>query len=162
MDPVKPVNPYSSRPVGATMLRLDDGSAFKVYVLDIFGRPEPEKYEWKASGRDPEAAMEELKQAGVSGVGFICLFPHIAKVFFFGECAETNLYSQAFLGNPYQPHPLDYARGVEVACAGEMDIAAKEFSLWRQSATVEEYLNRFVEPETCGFASHSKLGEYVT
>jgi len=162
MDPVKPVNPYTSRCIAKTKLDLPDGSSFKVYFLDITGRSEPEKYEWDASGRDRHAALDQLAAAGIMGVGFICLFPHIAKVFFFGECAETNLYAQAFHGNPFAPSALDDARGVEVACAGEMDIAAKEFLLWRESRSVEEYLDRFVDPETCGFENHAKLAEYVT
>ena len=162
MDPVKPANPYTSRCVGTDALRLSDGSAFKVYYLDIVGRSEPDTYEWDASGRDKAEALEQLQQAGVSGVGFVCLFPHIAKVFFFGECAETVLYAQAFRGDPFLASPLDYARGVEIACAGEMDIAGKEFALWRECASVEEYLGRYVEPETCGFADHSKLGDYAS
>ena len=162
MDPVKPVNPYTSRPAGTAVLRLPDKSAFKVYYLDITGRSEPHKYEWAASGRDRDAALQQLRAAGIAGVGFICLFPHIAKVFFFGECAETNLYAQVFRGDPFEPARLDYARGVEIACAGEMDIAAKEFALWRQSSSVEEYLAAFVEPETCGFRDHAKLRAYVT
>ena len=162
MDPVKPVSAYTSRPVGVALLRLSDKSAFKVYFMDIVGREEPEKYEWEASGRDRGAAMEQLKGAGLTGVGFICLFPHIAKAFFFGECGETNLYAQAFRGDPFRPSALDYARGVEVACAGEMDVAAREFALWRKCATVEAYLSEFVVPEECGFANHGKLREYAS
>lgn len=162
MDPVKPVGPYTSRPMGTATLRLADGSAFKVYYLDIFGRPDPRRTEWEASGRDRQAALAQLEKAGVSGVGFICLFPHIAKVFFFGECGETNLYATAYRGDPFAPSALDYARGVEIACAAEMDVAAKEFALWRRCATVEEYLSQFVTPEVCGFASVSKLREYAS
>jgi hypothetical protein len=161
MQPVKVVNPYTSRPAGIGMLRLPDGSAFKVYYLDIAGRSEPWRYEWAVSGRDRNAALEQLRAAGISGVGFICLFPHVAKVFFFGECAETNLYAQAFRGDPFQEIRLDYARGVEVACAGEMDITAQEFELWRESPTVERYLERFVQPNTCGFTNHAKLREHA-
>ena len=162
MDAVQPVNPYTSRPAGTAMLRLDDGSAFKVYFLEIVGRDQPEKYEWQACGRDRQAAVAQLRDAGISGVGFICLFPHVAKVFFFGECAETNLYATALRGDPLRPSPLDDARGVEIACAGEMDVAAREFALWRRCETVEDYLAESVEPETCGFANHAKLGQYMT
>ncbi len=45
--------------------------------------------------RSKEEALAQLKAHGIEGVGFICLFPHIAKVFFFGHnetCWETNLY----------------------------------------------------------------------
>lgn len=162
MDPVKPVNPYTSRCVDRARLDLPDGSSFKVYYLDITGRAERHKFEWDASGRDKRAALDQLAAAGIAGIGFVCLFPHIAKIFFFGECAETNLYAQAFRGDPFAPSALDYARGVEVACAGEMDIAAKEFLLWRDSRTVKEYLATFVQPEICGFANSGKLAEHVT
>ena len=161
MQPVNPVAPYTSRLVGTDMLELADGSAFKVYWLDIAGRSEPEKCEWGASGRDRDAALKQLGEAGVSGVGFICLFPHIAKVFFFGESLETNLYAEAFRGDPFRPSSLDGARGVEIGCAAEVDIAGKEFALWRAAATVEEYLASFVEAEPCGFENHAKLGEYA-
>lgn len=161
MQPVKPVAPYTSRLVGTDMLELADGSAFKVYWLDIAGRSEPEKYEWGASGRGQAAALSQLREAGVSGVGFICLFPHIAKVFFFGESLETNLYAQAFRGDPFRLSGLDGPRGVEIGCAAEVDIAGKEFVLWRAAATVEGYLATFASAEACGFENHAKLREYA-
>ena len=162
MEPIKPAPPYFARPAGVSRLDLPDGSAFKVYFFDIIGRPEPEKYEWALAERSQDAALEQLKQADISGVGFICLFPHIAKVFFFGESMETNLYAEAFRGDPFQRAPLDYARGVEVACAAEMDIAAKEFALWRAAATVADFLAEFVEPVECGFESNAKLRAYAS
>ena len=161
MDPVKPVQPYTARPAGTARLERADGSAFKVYYFDIVGRPEREKYEWALSARTKEQALEQLREAGVSGVGVIVLFPHIAKVFFFGECAETVLYAEAYRDDPFAPSALDYARGVEIACAAEMDVAAKEFELWRRSETVEDYLAEFVAPVECGFASHTKLHAYL-
>lgn len=161
MLPVQPSMPYASRAVGTARLDLPDGSAFKVYYLDIVGRPEPQRFEWAASGRDRAAALEQLRVAGIVGVGFVCLFPHIAKVFFFGEGCETNLYALAFRGDPFQPAPLDYARGVEIGCAAEVEIAAQEFALWRKAKTVEEYLATCVDPPPCGFENHAKLREYA-
>ena len=132
MVEVKPGQDYRSRCVGTTRLELGDGSRFKVYVMEIVGRANPERYEWRFSPRTPDAALADLGAAGVSGVGFVCLFPHIAKVFTWGESLETNLYAQAWRGDPWARAPLEDARGAEVACAGEMDVAAKEFLLWRE------------------------------
>jgi hypothetical protein len=157
---VKPAQDYQSRCAGTRRLELEDGSRFKVYVLEIVGRANPERYEWRFSGRSPEQALAQLGRAGISGVGFICLFPHIAKVFFFGETLETNLCAQAWRGDPWQRAALEDERGCEVACAGEMDVASKEFALWRETASVGAYLERFVTPEECGFRSHRKLLEY--
>lgn len=158
---VKAAQDYRSRCVGTLRLDLEDGSRFKVYLLEITGRANPERYEWRHAKRTPERALAELGRAGVSGVGFICLFPHIAKVFFFGETLETNLYAQAWRGEPWKRSALEDERGCEVACAGEMDVASKEFALWREAASVEAYLERFVTPDECGFRSHRKLFEFA-
>jgi hypothetical protein len=161
MVTVKAAQDYRSRCTETRRLELPDGSRFKVYVMEITGRANPERYEWRYSSRTPEQATRQLGRAGAGGVGFVCLFPHIAKVFFFGETLETNLYAQAWHGNPWMRCELEDERGCEIACAGEMDVAGKEFALWRRAASVEEYLARFVEPEECGFRAHRKLYSYA-
>jgi hypothetical protein len=161
MVTVKAGQDYHSRCTGTSRLELPDGSRFKVYVMEITGRANPERYEWRFAGRTPEQASRQLGAAGVSGVGFVCLFPHIAKVFFFGESLETNLYAEAWRGDPWKRSALEDTRGCEVACAGEMDVAAKEFLLWRDATSVEAYLERFVAPEECGFRAHRKLFQYA-
>ena len=156
--------PYTSEAVGTELLRINDRSLLKLYFLQILDRTERSRYEWDFSARSKEETVDQLKMQGIDGVGFACIFPHIAKVFLFGSssgCCETNLYVRAFQGDPLQPISLECGTGMEVACAGEMDLAAKEFSLWRRCRSVGEYLDQFVIPERCGFENHLKLKEFL-
>ena len=157
--------PYTSEPSGTAVLRVDGKSHFKLYFLQILGRAQRSRYEWAATHRSKEQTIAQLKAQSMLGVGFACLFPHINKVFFFGSsegCRETNLYVRAFGGDPLQPISLEYGEGMEIACAGEMDIASKEFALWQNCASVEEYLDKFVNPSICSFENHQKLKSFLS
>ena len=74
---VKAAQDYRSRCIETRRLELEDGSRFKAYVLEITGRANPERYEWRFSKRPPEQALAQLGHAGVSGIG-IPYFPHFA------------------------------------------------------------------------------------
>ena len=161
----EPSVPYTSEPSGTAVLTAGAKSRFKLYFLQILGREDRSRYEWAEARRTKEQTIDQLRSQSLQGIGFACLFPHITKVFSFGSpdgCRETNLYVRAFGGDPLQPIALEYGQSVEVACAGEMDIACKEFALWRRCANVEEYLEEFVRPSTCGFADHQKLRRFLS
>jgi hypothetical protein len=156
---------YTSEPAGTALLNVDGKFYFKLYFLQILGRAQRSRYEWASATRSKAQTVAQLKAQGIGGVGFVCIFPHITKVFFFGssgECRETNLYIRAFGGDPLQPISLEYGEGIEIACAGEMDIASKEFALWQRCASVEEYLDEFVNPSICSFENHQKLKSFLS
>ena len=165
MDCPEPSLPYTSEPSGTAVLGGDGKSSFKLYFLQILGRADRSRYEWAASRRTKEQTVAQLRSQSLRGIGFACLFPHITKVFSFGSpegCRETNLYVRAFGGDPLQPISLEYGQSMEVACAGEMDVASKEFALWQSCSSVEEYLGVFVRPSTCVFENHQKLQEFLS
>ena len=160
-----PASPtYTSEAVKTDLLSTGGKSLLKLYFLQILDRTERSKYEWNFNARSKEEVVFQLQAQGIDGVGFACIFPHIVKVFLFGSsdgCYETNLYVRAFRGDPLESTSLEYGSGMEIACAGEIDIAAKEFALWRRCRSVEEYLDSFVEPERCGFENHQKLKVFL-
>jgi hypothetical protein len=132
--------------------------AFKVYYIDITGRPHRERYEWDRFGRERESVLAGLKRAGVEGVGFVCAFPHIAKAFRFAPESETVLHVRAF--RPADFTELDLGRPdgyVEYACLAESVIADAEYRLWAAAPTVEEYLRRWVDWQPVAVADEGKL-----
>jgi hypothetical protein len=165
MDSTQVSPPYTSELSGTAVLRAGGKSQFKLYFLQILGRAQRSKYEWAQAKRSKEQTVSQLESLSLDGVGFACLFPHITKVFFFGSPEgnrETNLYVRAFSGDPLQQISLEYGGSMEVACAGEMDIASKEFALWQRCSSVEEYLDKFVVPNTCTFEDHGKLKRFLS
>jgi hypothetical protein len=157
--------PYTSEPAGTATLEVGGKSYFKLYSLQIVGRAQRSKYEWASAGRSKEQTVVQLKEQDIEGVGFACVFPHITKVFYYGcseTCQETNLYVRVFGGDPLQPISPERGDGMEIACAGEMDIASKEFALWQRCASVKDYLNKFVNPSICSFENHQKLKSFLS
>ncbi|UCF99329.1 MAG: hypothetical protein JSV89_07255 [Spirochaetaceae bacterium] len=164
MDSPESSAPYTSEPAGTAVFRLDEKSQFKLYFLQIIGRVDRSRYEWATARRSKEQTIVQLRAHSLRGIGFACVFPHIAKVFFFGSSQghrETNLYVRAFGGDPLQPISLEYGESMEIACAGEMDVASKEFALWQRCSTVEQYLEEFVSPSICCFENHEKLKSFL-
>ena len=160
MQPIEPCQSYAARPSGRA--RYENGPhVFKVYFLDIIGRRQPERYEWDRSGRERDAVLTGLKRAGVEGVGFVCAFPHIAKVFRFGPESETVLHVRAF--RPADFTEIDLARSdgyAEYACLAESVIADAEYRLWAGAPTVDAYLERWVDWEPVAIADEGKLRRY--
>jgi hypothetical protein len=160
MEPVKRTPSYAARPAGRA--RYDSGPhAFKVYFIDITGRPHRERYEWDRCGRERESVRAGLKRAGVEGIGFVCAFPHIAKAFRFAPEGETNLHVRAF--RPEDFAELDLARAdgyVEYACLAESVIADGEYRLWAAAPSVEAYLAQWVDWPPVAVADEGKLGRY--
>jgi hypothetical protein len=157
MDRVQACQSYAARPAGRALYR-NGPHVFKVYLIDITGRQHPERYEWDRSGRDGESVLAGLKRAGVEGVGFVCAFPHIAKVFRFGPESETVLNVRAF--HPADFTELDLGRSdgyVEYACLAESVIADAEYRLWAEARTVAEYLGRWVDWQPVAVADEGKL-----
>jgi hypothetical protein len=160
MQPIAPCQSYAARPAGRTVYE-NGPHAFKVYLVDITGRRQPELYEWDRCGRDPDSVVAGLKRAGVEGIGFVCAFPHIAKVFRFGPESETVLNVRAF--RPADFSELDLGRSdgyVEYACLAESVIADAEYRLWARARTVDEYLAEWVDWHLVAVADQRKLGRH--
>ena len=64
MQPIAPCQSYAARPAGRTVYE-NGPHAFKVYLIDITGRRQPELYEWDRCGRDRDSVVAGLKRAGV-------------------------------------------------------------------------------------------------
>jgi len=157
MPEVKRSNPYTSQVVGRATVEFGDGSAFKVYFVDIVGRDDPTKYEWAQCGCTQEEFLERLRELSPEGIGFVTAFPHITKVFQFGPSPETNLYTRAYCTAGFEELPLDYSGATEVACAAEALILAEEFKLWLAARTVDEYLAKTTDAGDAAFANHEKM-----
>jgi hypothetical protein len=162
MEPVKPCNPYHGRASGTKMLKMPDGkSVFKVYFIDIVGRKQPERFEWKLCGRRQENFLTALTGAGIEGVGFVISFPHITKVFRYGPSGEIVLNVRAFKTDGVQPLSLDRGEGyMEFACLAEAVIAADEYVFWAKARSVDEYLQQWSTSADFPIVDHGKLGRH--
>jgi hypothetical protein len=131
---------YDARLVERSLVRGRDGlSAFKLYRLDIVGREDRERYEWKPSGLDPSELRSRLESQ--EGVGFVTAFPHVTKVFRFDPGAETVLIVRAFRTADLAVIDLRRPEGfLEFACLAEALIAADEYRQWARSGEVAGYL----------------------
>jgi hypothetical protein len=152
---------YDARLAERSLVRGRDGrSAFKLYRLDIVGRENPERYEWKPSGLDPAELRRQLESQ--EGVGFVTAFPHITKVFRFDPGAETVLIVQAFRTAGFEILDLGRPEGlpggsVEFACLAEALIAADEYRLWARSPDVARYLASWSRFRAGAIRDHGKL-----
>jgi len=160
MEAIKPCSPYHAVAVGRDLIRPRDGkSCFKVYFLDIVGRPDPARTVWAASGLDQRDYLGRLAAAGdVEGVGFVTAFPHITKVFRFGPEAETVLNVRAWNSRDMTPLGLARSHGyVEFACLAEALIAADEYRIWAEAESVADYLARWSDFADGAVLRHEKL-----
>ncbi len=161
MQEVKPCNTYAARPSGVATY-CDGPTVYKVYYVDIYGRQEPERYEWDRCELPRATAIEHLATAGVEGVGFVVAFPHITKVFRFAPSAETVMHVRAFRTTDFAPLDLQREEGyLEFACYAEAVIAAAEYELWARAKTVEEYLEGTWPGAEARIADHTKLRRYM-
>jgi hypothetical protein len=151
---------YAARPAGTDLYRRGR-TAYKLYYVDIYGRPNPERFAWDLNELDRSAIPTALNEIGVAGVGFVVAFPHVAKLFRFWEKAETLLVVQAFV--PKDAAPMDLNRGggaVEFACLAEAVIAGQEYELWAAAESVEAYLEQWAEWTDLPIVDHGKLKRY--
>lgn len=140
MEPIKPCNTYAARPAGVSLFH-NGRSTYKVYYVDIYGRANPERFEWDRCGRPRESVLERLQQVNLEGVGVVVTFPHITKVFRFAPSAETIMHVRAYWTPDFSEVDLRREEGfLEFACYAEAIIAAQEYAFWAQAASVEEYL----------------------
>ena len=159
---VQPCRTYHSKTISRSLVRMPDGrSAFKLYLVSIVGRANPERYEWDRAPMRPTEIEALFRASASEGIGFVIAFPHITKVFRFAPSAETVLHVRAF--NTPELTTLDLAREdghMEFACYAEAAIAAEEYAFWASAKTVEEYLARFSAFEDGPIARHDKLSAY--
>lgn len=162
MPSIKPCQPYHSKTIEKTLLKMPDGkSAFKVYFISIVGRADRARFEWDHCPLKPVDVQAALLKSGREGIGFITAFPHITKVFRFAPDAETILHVRAFQTRDLKP--LDLARAeeyLEFACYAEAAIAADEYRAWACANCVMEYLRFFSDFEDGPVKSHAKLAAY--
>src|SRR5262249_272127 len=139
MRPIDACQSYAARPAGRAVYE-NGPHVFKVYFIDITGRRHPDRYEWEQSRRERHPLLVGLKRAGVGGRGFVCAFPHIAKVFRFGPESEPVLPARAFPPADFAEIALTRSDGyVEHACLAEAVIVDTEYRLWAEARTVPEY-----------------------
>lgn len=120
METIKPCNPYAARPAG-TALYTSGATALKVYYVDIYGRPNRERFEWDLCGRPRESVLESLARVRAEGVGAVAAFPHITKIFRFAPSAETIMHVRAYWTPDFSP--VD--RSLAAAQAGESGAAPR-------------------------------------
>lgn len=153
-------NRYAARPADTALWR-DGRSAFKIYYVDIYGRENPERFEWDRNELSRDVVPRALSAMGLEGVGFVLAFPHIVKVFRWAPSAEILLFVKAF--RPADGSPLDLARPegyVEFACLAEAVVAADEYRLWAAAETVEACLDQWVTWGDLPIVDHGKLARY--
>jgi hypothetical protein len=157
VEPVQPCDGYVARPSGRAVY-TSGAHAFKIYYLDVVGRTRAEQYEWDRCGRSRQTLLAGLERAGVEGVGFVCAFPHIAKVFRFAPSTETTLHVRAFRPADFADLELARADGyTEYACLAESVIADGEYRLWARADSVDAYLREWIDMAEVAIADPGKL-----
>jgi hypothetical protein len=160
MEPITPCNSYAARPSGRELYRCGP-SCFKVYYVDIYGRQQPERFEWDLCGRPRTSVLERLEAAAIEGVGVVVAFPHITKVFRFAPSAETIMHVRAFWTPSFEEVDLRREEGyLEFACYAEAVIAAEEYRLWAEADSVEAYLTRWADWSDATVTDHAKLARH--
>jgi hypothetical protein len=160
MEAIKSCKSYAARPAGIGL--YENGKhVFKVYYVDIYGRAEPERYEWDLCDRERTTVLEGLGKVGAEGVGFVVSFTHITKVFRFAPSAETVLHVRAYHTDDFSELDLEREEGYsEFACYAEAIIAADEYRFWAEADSVEEYLRRHSEWTDAPIRNHGKLASH--
>lgn len=147
---------------GTNLLRMPDKkSVFKIYYLSIIKRDNPEAYEWDRCLLSKEDFESRLVSGEHAGIGFVTAFPHITKIFRFSPQMETVLDVKAFDTSTMTPCDCSREEGYsEFACYAEAIIAAEEYRVWAESASVSEYLSFVCKVNDFPIATNSKMGEY--
>jgi hypothetical protein len=160
MHEIKPCNPYAARPSGTA--RYQSGpTAYKIYYVDIYGRSQPERYEWDLCGHHRDTVLDHLQRVGLEGVGAIVTFPHITKVFRFAPSAETIMHVRGFWTPDFTEVDLNREDGfVEFACYAEAIIAAEEYRFWAEATSVADYLEHWVKWNDAPVVDHEKLARH--
>jgi hypothetical protein len=160
VDPIRPCPFYEARPAG-TAVYQNGPHRFKVYFADVVGRPEPARYEWDRSTLERDGVLAGLKRVGIEGVGFVCAFPHITKVFRFAPSGETNLHVRAFDTPSFSELNLAREEGyLELTCLVEAILVGEEHRRWADATSVAAYLDRWTTWEPAAVAAPDKLRRY--
>ena len=139
----------------------DGKSVFKVYFVDIVGRKQPERFEWRLCWRSQKDFLEALAKKGIEGVGFVIAFPHITKVFRYGPNPEIVLNVRALKTETLDPLSLERSEGyMEFACLAEAVIGADEYRFWAETRKVEDYLKMWSAFADGPILDHEKLRCY--
>lgn len=157
---IKPCNTYAARPSGTDLYRAGR-SAYKIYYAEIYGRSNPERFEWDRCGRPRQSVLDHLARLQLQGIGAIVAFPHITKVFRFAPSAETLMHVRAYWTPDFSDADLHREEGfIEFACYAEALIAAEEYRFWAQATSVEEYLQRWVDWSDAPVVDCAKMLRY--
>lgn len=157
---IKPCNTYAARPSG-TVLYTSGRSSFKIYYADIYGRSNPERFEWDRCGRPRQSVVEHLRRLGLEGIGAAVSFPHITKLFRFAPSAETIMHVRGYWTPDFSEADLNREDGfVEFACYAEAIIAAEEYRFWARTETVEAYLQKWVDWADAPVVDCAKLSRH--
>jgi hypothetical protein len=160
MEPIRACPSYAARPAGTAVYRSGP-HRFKVYFADVIGRAEPARFEWDRSGMERESVLDGMKRAGIEGVGFVCAFPHVTKVFRFAPSGETNLHVRAFEPPSFRELSLGREEGyVELTCLAEAILVGEEHRSWAEAPSVDAYLDRWTTWEGAAVAAPDKLRRY--
>ncbi|MEI6500720.1 MAG: hypothetical protein WCP21_06795 [Armatimonadota bacterium] len=160
MDPIKPCNTYAARPSGTALYR-NGKSAYKLYYVDIYGRANPERFEWELNGCPRESVLEHLARLNVEGIGTVLAFPHITKLFRFAPSAETLMHVRAFHTPDFGEVDLTREEGfVEFACYAEAIVAAEEYRFWAEAHSVDEYLHRWAQWSDAPLVDCAKMSRH--
>lgn len=159
---IKPCKPYHAKCVAREPISMPDGkSTYKLYFLDIIGREERSRYEWKHAAKPISDFEIEFAGSGIEGIGFVTAFPHITKVFRFAPEVETVLHVSGIDTPSFSPLDLDRGGGwVEFACYAEALVAADEYRFWAAAEHVTDYLEQWSAFDEGSVASHDKLTRY--
>jgi hypothetical protein len=160
MDPIRPCNPYAARPSGTALYR-NGPSAYKVYYVDIYGRANPERFEWDLCGRPRASVVDHLARLNVEGIGAVAAFPHLTKVFRFAPSAETIMHVRGYWTPDFSVVDLGREEGfVEFACYAEAIIAAEEYRLWAMAHSVDEYLQGWAQWADAPIVDPAKMSRH--
>jgi len=160
MDPIKPCNTYAARPSGTALYR-NGKSAYKLYYVDIYGRANPERFEWDRCGRERESVRAHLTRLNLEGIGAVAAFPHITKIFRFAPSAETIMHVRGYWTEDFAAVDLNREEGfVEFACYAEALIAAEEYRFWAEARGVGEYLDRWVNWSDAPIVDCAKMSRH--
>lgn len=159
---IKPCGTYQAHIEDCTLVRMPDGkSAFKIYFVSIVGRPNRERFEWEHCPLNKASFVEAFRASGREGIGFVCAFPHITKVFVFPPRAEVLLDVCAFDTATGASISLEKENGYyEFACLAEAVIAQDEYLAWAAAADVAGYLEHVMPSGEAAVAANDKLARY--
>lgn len=136
----------------------------KIYFMSLLDRENVAKYQWNHSPlkQDEVKAGIERLISPIDIPHIVVASPHVTAMFRYGDPRQGEKETNICRPGIYETASMKPQQGQAIACLAEWHIVSLERRFWEDSNSVEDYLQRIIEPRIISNVQNpNKLREYL-